>query len=127
MIRRQWCGLLLASACAGALALGGGCDSPRATSSNAEATVHGTVKVRGKLATSGKVSFNPANINRRDAPTATAEISKDGTYTIKTLVGGNLVTVTTPETTKDPVLQYNRVQYNAAAGDNTYDIEVTPP
>jgi len=127
MIRRQCCGLLLASACACALALGGGCDAPKATSSSTEATVHGTVKVKGKLADSGQVSFNPANINRKDAPTVTAEISKDGTYTIKTLVGGNLVTVTTPETKKDPVLQYNRVQYNAAAGDNTYDIEVTPP
>jgi hypothetical protein len=127
MIRRQWCGLLVASACAGALFLGGGCDSPKATSSSAEATVHGTITVKGKPATSGKVSFNPANINRKDATTATADISKDGTYTVKTLVGGNMVTVTTPETQKDPVLQYNRVQYNAAAGDNTYNIEVTPP
>ena len=127
MTRRQRCGVLVASACAGALALGGGCGSPSAPSSTTEATVHGTVKVNGKLATSGKVSFDPANVNRKDAPTATAEISKDGAYTVKTLVGGNLVTVTTPETTKDPVLQYNRVRYNVAAGDNTYDIEVTPP
>jgi hypothetical protein len=121
------CGVFVATACAGFLALGGGCSSPAATSSNTEATVHGTVKLKGRLATSGKISFNPANINRKEAPIATAEIAKDGTYTVKTLVGHNMVTVTTPETAKDPVLQYNRVQHNVAAGDNTYDIEVTPP
>jgi hypothetical protein len=127
MIRQLRCGVLLASACAGALALGVGCGSPSATMSTTEATVHGTVKLKGKLITSGKVSFDPANINRKNAAVATAEIAKDGTYTVKTLVGRNMVSVTAPETVKDPVLQYNTAQHNVTAGDNTYDIEVTPP
>jgi hypothetical protein len=127
MIRQLRCGVLLASACAIVVAQGVGCGSPSATTSTAEATVHGTVKLKGKLITSGKVSFNPANINRKDAPVATAEISKDGTYTVNTLVGGNMVSVTAPETAKDPLLQYNRVQHNVTAGENSYDIEVVPP
>jgi hypothetical protein len=127
MIRQLRCGVLLASACTSVLALGVGCGSPSATTSTTEATVHGTVKLKGKLITSGKVSFNPANINRKDAPIATAEITKDGTYTVKTLVGGNMVSVTAPETQKDPFLQYNRVQRNVTAGENTYDIDVVPP
>jgi hypothetical protein len=127
MIQQLRRGVSVATACAGVLVLVGGCGSPAASSSSTEATVHGTVKLKGKLVTSGKVSFNPANVNRKDAAIATAEIAKDGTYTVKTLVGYNMVSVTTPEIVKDPVLQYNRVQHNVAAGEDTYNIEVTPP
>jgi hypothetical protein len=126
MIWRR-CGVLVVLVCAGALGLGGGCGSPSTTSSTAEATVHGTVKLKGKLLTSGKVFFNPSNVNRKDVAAVTAEIGKDGTYTIKTLVGRNVVSVSAPETVKDPVLQYNSVTHNFTEGDSTYDIDVTPP
>jgi hypothetical protein len=127
MIRQLHRGVLVVSACAGALSVGGGCGSPAATSSTTAATVHGTVKLKGKLLTSGKILFDPANVNRKDVAGVSADISKDGTYTVKTLVGRNLVSVNAPETVKDPVLQYNRAAYNVAAGDNTFDIEVMPP
>jgi hypothetical protein len=119
-------GGLAAATFAWALALVGGCSSPASTSSDEEATVHGTISVKGKRAAQGQVRFNPANINRKSAPTATAEIAKDGTYTIRTLVGRNKVTVSTPVTVKDPVLQYNASYFVVEPGDNTYEIEVPP-
>ena len=77
MIRRQWCGLLGASACAVALFLGGGCDSPKVTSSNAEATVHGTIKVKsGPSPPPGPGHLQPCQHQPEGyAPTAKAEIS----------------------------------------------------
>jgi uncharacterized cupredoxin-like copper-binding protein len=116
---------LAAMVFASALALAGGCSSPAATSSNEEATVHGTVTVKGKRASTGKVYFNPANINRKNASTATADIAKDGSFTLKTLVGRNTVSVSTPVTVKDPILQYNSSYFNVAGGDNTYEIDVS--
>ena len=117
-------GGLAAAAFGCVLALVGGCSSPASTSSDEEATVHGTVAVKGKGADRGKILFNPANINRKAAPTASAEIAKDGTYTVKTLVGRNKVSVSTPATVKDPVLQYNASYFEVKSGDNTYEIEV---
>src|SRR5437660_1146757 len=100
MIRRLRYGGLAASALA--LGLVAGCGGAAAPSSRDEATVHGTVKVKGKPATRGTVRFNPSNVNRKDVGPVEAAIAKDGTYTLKTLVGANLITVTTPETVKDP-------------------------
>ena len=117
-------GGLAAAAFAGALALVGGCSSPASTSSDDEATVHGTVAVKGKRVDGGEIRFNPANINRKAAPTVSAVIARDGTYTIKTLVGRNKVSVTTPVTVKDAVLQYNASYFAVKPGDNTYAIEV---
>jgi hypothetical protein len=127
MIRQKQAGRggLAAIAFAVALALVGGCSSPASTSSDQEATVHGTVVVKGKRAALGKVLFNPANINRKAAPTASADIAKDGTYTIKTLVGRNKVSISTHETVHDPVLQYNSSYFEVKPGDNTYEIEVS--
>jgi hypothetical protein len=125
MIRRLRYGGLVASAFA--LALGAGCGGATATSSRDEATVHGTVTVKGKRATRGKVFFNPANVNRKDTGSVEAAIAKDGTYTLKTLVGSNLITVTTPETVKDPVLQYFTDRFVVGSGDNTFEIDVKPP
>jgi hypothetical protein len=118
-------GGLAAAAFACALAVVGGCGSPASTSSDEEATVHGTVAVKGERAARGKVLFNPANINRKAAPPVSAEIARDGTYTIKTLVGRNKVSVSTPATVKDPVLQYNASYFEVKPGDNTYEIEVS--
>ena len=52
----------------------------------------GTVKVRGTPLDGRDVHFNPSNTKRqegsRDAP-----IGKDGSFTVKTLLGPNIVTV----------------------------------
>jgi hypothetical protein len=125
MTRRLRYGGLVASAIA--LTMASGCGGAAATSSHDEATVHGTVTVKGKRATQGKVFFNPANVNRKETGTTEAVIAKDGTYTLKTLVGSNLVTVTTPETVKDPALEYFTARYVVRGGDNTFEIEVKPP
>ncbi len=45
------------------------------------------VTVNGKKASGGTILFDPLNVNRKSASAASAEIGKDGTYTIKTLVG----------------------------------------
>src|SRR5262245_24450250 len=73
---------------AGALPVSGSLD---------EATVKGTVRVQGKAVTNGNVTFRTANIRRPDSPTRGAQISKDGTYTVKTLVGDNYVQVSCKE------------------------------
>src|SRR5262249_16879264 len=60
-----------------------GCDDgkPAVDTSKREATVSGTVKVKGKLADGGFVLFNASN-SERIVPHKKAEISKDGTYTV---------------------------------------------
>jgi hypothetical protein len=75
---------------------GPGCDgggTPSVSSSKAETTVKGTVMIKGQLATGGEITFDPANINRRDASARKAKIEKDGSYTVNTLVGENMVSV----------------------------------
>jgi hypothetical protein len=99
--------------------------NPEATGSTAEATVQGTVKVRGKLVTKGEVVFDPANINRPTAPVHKAPIGKDGKYSLKTLVGPNTVTVESKETLGDSTLQTGD-QYIVQAGENTFNV-VLPP
>jgi hypothetical protein len=103
---------------------GGG--APPVSASSEQATVHGTVRIRGKAASKGTVSFNPANSARKSAPTATAEIGPDGTYRVTTLVGGNAITVRTPETVKDRALSYFSEQLDVRRGDNAHDITVPP-
>ena len=119
-------GGLVAMTCLTLIVVGGGCGggAPSVTSSSEEATVHGTVKIKGKPASTGKVTFDPSNVSRRTAPVATGDIKKDSTYSVRTLVGANSVSVTTPETQKDPKLGYNTTSYDVKSGDNTYNIEI---
>ena len=62
-------------ALAALLALGG-CDGsggrPPASSSTEQAKVKGKVTLKGKPLAKVEVRFNPANVNRKSAPTATA-------------------------------------------------------
>lgn len=112
------------------LALGlAGCGdgAPPVSSSNAEATVHGTIKIDGKPVTGGEVNFDPSNVNRKSAGVNSAKIGKDGTYTVKTLAGGNSVSVTSPEVIKNPKLQYNSRGFEAKSGDNVLDFDLTVP
>jgi hypothetical protein len=113
-------------AAAVALAASSGCGgggAPPASSSTAEATVKGTVKLRGKPLTAGRVVFDPGNINRADQMAREAPISKDGTYEIKALVGGNNVRLAGPAVAKDPTLEYQSQAVEVRSGENTIDLE----
>jgi hypothetical protein len=72
-----------------------GCESgggaPPVSGSSEEVTVKGTVTIKGTPATGGELLFDPANINRRDAMPRRAKVGKDGTFTVTTLVGENMV------------------------------------
>ncbi len=73
-------------------ALGQGCSgTPSVDTSQTEVTVTGVVKVKGKTAAGGEISFNPSNYLRK-VPAFTAAIGQDGSYSIKTYPGENLVT-----------------------------------
>ena len=103
--------------CAGC---GGGGTSPNSGSSD-EATVHGKVMIKGVAAKGGRIYFDPTNVSRQSAPVASAEIGKDGTYTVKTLVGENRVNVETLETRKDPNLSVPE-PFAVQSGDNKLDV-----
>lgn len=107
----------------------GGCrfsDAPSVSGSTEEATVKGTVRIRGKPATNGIVSFRTSNINRPNAPLKEAPIGKDGTYTVTTLIGENFVEVSCKElfTPKNRVLLENEQMVNINSGENALDIDL---
>src|SRR5581483_8540659 len=67
-------------ATAGLVFLSGcGSGAPPASSSTTEATVKGTVKINGKLATEGTITFDPTNQNRQTIGARKGTINKDGT------------------------------------------------
>jgi hypothetical protein len=103
-----------------------GCDSSGVSSSTTEATVSGVVTVIGKPATGGQISFNPANVARKDAPTRSAEIGKDGRYTLRTLVGRNAVILFMPQVGRSADLLRARKTIEVNTGENTCDIDVPP-
>jgi len=98
----------------------GGTSAPPVSTSTEEANVTGTVTVAGKPATNGTIQFDPANVERKVMP-RTAPIGSDGSYTVKTLVGGNAVTVGTPPLKKGQ--SFNKV-VEVKSGDNSVPIEV---
>ena len=63
--------------------------APAVSSSMEEATVKGTVTIKGKPAAGGEILFDPANVDRK-VMARSAPDQKDGTYTIKTLVDANV-------------------------------------
>jgi len=89
-----------------------------------EATVKGTVTVKGEPLTKGQVNFDPANVNRKVGP-RTAPIGSDGTYTIKTLIGQNTVRVTGPTIGRDPNLAMNERILDVQSGENQISIELS--
>ena len=70
---------------------------PSVSSSTTEATVKGTVTIKGKPATKGSVVFDPSNYARKNEQPRSAPLNKDGTYSIKTLIGSNSIRVSSPE------------------------------
>jgi hypothetical protein len=116
------------------LAVGlGGCDpgTPPVEGSTEEAVVKGTVKARGTPLVGGQINFNAVNSKRRIGP-RTAPIGKDGSYTVKTLVGPNIVTVLSAKfaskSRKNQVsgLEYDEKTVTVAPGEQTIDLDFNP-
>jgi hypothetical protein len=124
--------------------IGCGDSKPSVSTSRQPVTVSGTVKIRGKLASEGEISFDPSNYLRNEAP-RTAPISKDGRYSITTLVGQNTVRVSMKQPSQpaavaeneeesardsmDPVtsVAYLEVQVEIRPDQGTLDIELPAP
>lgn len=103
-----------------------GCDGkPPVDTSTAESIVTGTVTVMGKKPTKGLVRFDPSNYKRK-VPYCEAPIAKDGTYSIKTLVGRNQVSISVPTMNLSREMDGLEFRYDVTSGPNTYDI-VLPP
>ena len=101
---------------------GCGESKPAADSTTEEATVTGTVTVKGQPARGGTVTFDPTNINRPDAPVRSAEIQPDGTYSATTLVGSNTVMVNVAGPQGQGPGMNPEGGLNVQSGTNTYDI-----
>ena len=106
---------------------GCGSGAPSVSSSRTEATVHGKVTINGKAPATGEVTFDPSNVRRRDAPVNVGPIGKDGTYSVRTLVGSNNVHVNSPEVSKDQKLMYVTIPLEVQSGDNPFDITLPLP
>jgi hypothetical protein len=132
-IRKRRSGALAARlGLAALLAVLAGCSAaPDRESSLEEATVTGTVKVRGKLLDGGELNFNAVNPNRR-VDMRKAAIGKDGTFTAKAYVGLNTVTVTPPKPKNKQQgkeffgVNYEEKSVTVKAGQNTADLEFLP-
>jgi hypothetical protein len=94
-----------------------------------EATVKVTVRVHGKPVNNGSVVFNCVNIRRPNATMPQANINKDGTYEIKTLVGQNYVELSCKElaTAKNRVYADTQIPVMVKSGENTIDLDPTTP
>jgi len=104
-----------------------GCESrPSVDTSTTEATVKGTVTIKGKPATKGNVVFDPSNYKRKDEQPRLSKIGPDGTYEIKTLVGPNTVKVDSPEAAKAAGL-YETYNYDVPSGTSTFDVVIPKP
>ncbi len=117
--------------CAGLLVVlyglaGSGCGSsgPDAESSLTEATVTGRVISSGKPIVKGQVIFDPANVNRPREAARTAEIARDGTYQVTTLIGDNRVTVAIPGRVRKAGSPYVQQIYRVLPAENKLDITV---
>lgn len=112
-----------------ALIAGAGCGSgaPAVSTSKTEAKVRGKVVIRGKPVTKGLVWFDPANYRRKDALARSAEVTKEGTYEITTLIGENSVRYEGPATANSRELDGMILGYDVKDSvDNQFDI-VLPP
>jgi hypothetical protein len=98
--------------------------TPSVSSSSEEASVKGTVTIQGKPASGGQITFDPSNINRKDARLYTTKIGPDGTYELKTLVGENVVSVQGPQIDRVPSLASNELHVDIKSGENTIPVDV---
>ena len=70
----------------------------------------------------GEVIYDPSNAQRPGVPRK-APIGKDGTYSIKTLVGQNTVRLGGEIAHKHQILQHSQQIYDVPSGDTTHDLE----
>ena len=103
---------------------GCGSSTPDAESSLTEATVTGRVVTSGKPIAKGQMIFDPANVNRPREAARTAEIARDGTYQVTTLIGDNRVTVAIPGRPRKAGSPYIQQIYRVHPGENQLDITV---
>jgi hypothetical protein len=107
-----------------------GCDphagAPPVSGSMEEATVKGTVKIRGKPVNGGSIVFSASNFRRPNAAPRTAAINKDGTYTVKALVGENSVEIECKEllTPKNREFKDQVWPATVASGECTIDFDL---
>ena len=106
------------------LAAGCGGDAPAMSSSTEEANVSGVVKFEGKPVTQGEVRFDPSSNIRKGAQARTASISKDGTYTVSTLVGQNRVRFSGVTSKRN--LSFEELGRDVQRGSQTLDFDLTP-
>ena len=117
--RRRWLSalsLVVTLACGGCVASNG------ASSSMAQAKVRGKVTLKGKPLTRAEIRFNPANVYRKNVPTAAATLGGDGSYEVTTLIGENTVTLSGRALGKNTQLQYTARSLDVKEGNNTFDV-----
>ena len=105
-------------------AAGCGGSAPAMSSSLAEGTIAGTIKVDGQPVSQGQVTFDPSSNVRKDASPRTAPIGKDGTYTITTLIGRNRVRFTGISSKRN--VSFEEMAHQVQPGSMTFDINLTP-
>jgi hypothetical protein len=108
------------------LFLAAGCDEghPPVDSSRTEARVKGIVKIKGKPAEGGgNISFNPSNVERK-VVAFTTTVEPDGSYSLKTFTGGNVVKFSGPFLKSEPGLALTSRYCELKSGDNTVDFDL---
>jgi hypothetical protein len=106
------------------MALAQGCsDTPAVDTSLNEVTVTGVVKVKGKPAAGGQISFNPSNRDRK-VSAFTAPIGQDGSYSIKTYTGENEVRFLGDVDKAYPMLGMTKKFCNVTGGGQQQDFDL---
>jgi hypothetical protein len=104
--------------------LGSGCDGrPAVDSSTTEATITGTVLIKGKPAKGGEIRFDPSNVDRTVGPRS-APIGPDGTYTIKTYTGGNQIGFAGSLASENPGLFRYKEYFEVRRGETKKDFDL---
>jgi hypothetical protein len=123
VLRRRGAFCFVMTLLSGTVLSGCGDGKPSIDTSMTEATVTGVVTAKGVPVTKGTINFNPSNSGRL-VPTRTAEIGPDGTYTIKTYTGDNLVTYGGEVAAKHMGVGLKRDYANVQRGENKLDFDV---
>src|SRR5262249_26706749 len=109
----------------GALLAGGGCGPGKegdAAGSQVEAKVSGKISVKGKPATRGKVTFEPPRPGGNRVAGRIADIRKEGTFELTTLVGSNHVII--GGTRNAAAGPYNPLNVDVKPGDNRLELDL---
>jgi hypothetical protein len=102
---------------------GCGDGKPWVDKSLSEATVSGVVSVKGKPADGGKILFN-GNNSGRTVPIRTAEIGRDGSYTIKAFTGVNQVSFDGEIASKNRGVGLVKEACDVVAGENKANFDL---